>query len=684
MAEVPVIIAIGSSNMAGYLAKLEDVPDGDIVRWFGVGAATLSGWPKRLTMPGVRSWTPKLPYGTVNTYTVTSYGAATVAVSTTPFVAGDVGTFVFVATNTAGQGQVRRITAVGSASEVTITPAWSPLPGNNGTLVVIRDSHRIASVSADLLTVTKHADSPAFTAAVVGKFVLFFAAYGSSPAGAIFSLTRKIVAQTAQTITLEAALGFSPAVDTGFAVLTGTGAAQSLATIGTDAALRDLALDLNTAPVYLTGYDYDNWDRTPFASPLAVLGAFDSPMPPTTINPTINSIPEMAWQFRARFNAPLVILEFGISSSMISPFILPPGPGHVSWAHDIVQLDFHPSSPDSLYVALAASITSLRTLIEGEGNAMKVKAICINCADNDAQAVRYLNIGANMVLLRDALRTLIGDQTVPFIMSGPSAYGGTALQPSVYAQLQQVELEDQNSAYIDTRVGYGKAADGLHLSAAGQVQLGKDFPIAYDRIKTGSTFSDIDVCNLALSHIGASAKITTLDGTDTSAEARHCVRFYLPTLRALLEIHSWDFATRRTELVEVTNTRDEYAYAYEAPREMAFGIAVLAPGSASDAPTLPFLKEIDPAGRMVIYTDVDDAVVRYNRYVKNTRLQSESFKRAHSWLLASDLAGAIIKGVEGMKMAAHCLEMMRTFFGQATKHDSNQRKVEPETEAPWM
>jgi hypothetical protein len=786
MAETPVIISIGSSNMAGFGAALNDVSLADGARWFGYAPSQLLTYPRTASMAGVRIWTPRLPYATVETYTITAVPTTSqVTVSVYTFVAGDEGRWVFVSSNATGQGNVRRITSAGGSATATVNAVWASTLTAAGSLTIIRDSHTVLSVDSTSTVIRKTGTTPALNfggADLTGKFVVFFASYGSS-GSAIFSQSRKITSHTAETMTLEYALGLPGATlapfdntdnvagatitsvahglsngtritvaaasgilntgvgyaagtdlyiinkmnDTfevsatfggaaivltdqlgtttvtwyalgysGFVILTGTGANQSLATQATGAALRTLAVHMDTAPVYLTGYDYNNWDATPFGSPLAALGTFGTravtTFPPAVANtnPTINSVPELAWQFRSRFDTPIVMLELGISSSMISPLIIDAlvGSNYTGWAHDITQLDFHPSSDNGLYEALVMRIDSLRTLIEAEGNTMSVKAICINLFDNDAADPRYLRIGANAVLLRDALRTYIGDQTIPWIMAGPSVYGG-ALQPAIYAQLAQVEFEDPYSAYFDTRLTYGLHTDGVHYSAAGQIQLGRDFFTAWlriaDQADNSAVSTDVDICNIALSNIGDSAKVTALDGTDTSAQARHCIRYYPVAVREMLEMHSWDFATLRIELVEVTNTReDEWTYAYAAPTGMVGAIAVLAAGSSRDAPPQPYIIETDAGGTLVLYTDVEGAVIRYNRNAKNPCMFSALFVDALGWLLASKLAGPIIKGDQGKKEAKDCLSMMQQVLGRASTHDSNQRKVEPETDAPWI
>lgn len=59
--------------------------------------------------------------------------------------------------------------------------------------------------------------------------------------------------------------------------------------------------------------------------------------------------------------------------------------------------------------------------------------------------------------------------------------------------------------------------------------------------------SAVDLCNLALGHIGVD-EITDLNGTDKVS--RTCNLMYLPTLKYILSQHFWNFAMTRVTLSE--------------------------------------------------------------------------------------------------------------------------------------
>lgn len=529
--EVQVIVPVGDDITAGFRAKLCDVPPADLARWYGPAAASLTDWPVVASMPGVRSWLHRLPHATVEERPITGAGSNTIEIGGTPLITPtDVGTWIWITENATGQGQYRRIVEILDGGftlnvNAVFNPSLTDVGAGLGTLKIIRDSHRVTA-GTTLLVITKHPDTPAFTSAVVGKTVIFFHGYDADPAG----LAREIVAQTSQTITLDEPLPDVPPNDSGFAVLTGANAVQDLADITAGAALVPFGLNLDIAPVYSTGQDrcFTGDMGTPFASPLHELGlkltvassdeatnsvtvsdaAFTqddvgapakigsqtytiaevvtsteaileetlSPLPGAgdrliLVRSTVNFVPQLAWRVRQRSMLPVVVVELGSTGATILPSATPPDPAF-AWAREMTGNDLCPSSDASLYVVLKAALLSCKALIEAEGNTAKFYVV-VNCADHDAVSPNYQHIGTAMRVLRDALRVAVGDDAMPFIAAGPSAYGQGPpdLRPDIYTQLAALKATDAWTSYVDTRGGVEKASDGLRLSATGQIAL---------------------------------------------------------------------------------------------------------------------------------------------------------------------------------------------------------------------
>lgn len=211
--------------------------------------------------------------------------------------------------------------------------------------------------------------------------------------------------------------------------------------------------------------------------------------------------------------------------------------------------------------------------------------------------------------------------------------------------------------------------------------------------------SEVDICNLALSHLGDTATVGSLDPPEGSIQAEHCARFYPIARDSLLELHPWGFATRRIQLAQLGTGWPEWDYSYAQPADALNIIAVLPPDATDDysqgLSNVPlaaggsyvpkaFSCEIDANGADVIYSDQEDAVLRYTALVSDTTKFSPLFVMTLSWHLASMLAGPIIKGDAGAAEAKRCASMMQAFLSKATESDAGQRRINPQHSVTWM
>ncbi len=213
--------------------------------------------------------------------------------------------------------------------------------------------------------------------------------------------------------------------------------------------------------------------------------------------------------------------------------------------------------------------------------------------------------------------------------------------------------------------------------------------------------SEIDICNLALSHLGDSATVSSIDPPEGSAQAEHCARFYPIARDSLLEMHSWGFATRRMQLAQVANAWPEWDYAYAMPENAVNIIAVLPPDATNDYTQVShganalqtaggeftpqdFACEIDDEGSQIILTDQPNAVLRFTTTINDSTKFSPLFTVTLSWHLASMLAGAVIKGDAGATQASRCDGAMRQYLSQAKTSDVGQRRQNLSHQVAWM
>ncbi len=240
--------------------------------------------------------------------------------------------------------------------------------------------------------------------------------------------------------------------------------------------------------------------------------------------------------------------------------------------------------------------------------------------------------------------------------------------------------------------------------------------------------SAVTICNLALSHLGDTAQVASIYPPDQSVQAQLCARFYPIARNSLLEMAAWGFATRRIQLAKVSNPTvntvtwpsgatetscGTWRFAYALPAGVVNVLAVIpalasndyqeslgrfehdhlraayaagympVPGAPLDVPQ-PYAIETQADGSQIVLTDVPDAVLRYTTLVEDTTKFSALFALALSYLLASMLAGPIIKGDVGIQTAAAMLQAFNGIKGQAEASDANQRKTRVEPAVGWI
>tara|TARA_B100000575_G_scaffold95779_1_gene76336 strand:+ start:1123 stop:1791 length:669 start_codon:yes stop_codon:yes gene_type:complete len=216
--------------------------------------------------------------------------------------------------------------------------------------------------------------------------------------------------------------------------------------------------------------------------------------------------------------------------------------------------------------------------------------------------------------------------------------------------------------------------------------------------------TEVDICNLALAHLGDDATIATIKPPEGSAQAEKAARFYPIARDSLLETHTWNFAAKRSNLALTVNTIEQWDYAYAAPADMMSPVAIISPSaqndyatrmSAGDTPgnlTANFAPTI-VAGQYTpqqfaiegttIYTNQENAMLRYQAFITDPSTFSPLFVMTLSWHLASMLAGPVIKGDQGAAEAKRCTEMMARYMAEAKQQDNISRDITVEHIVPW-
>lgn len=222
--------------------------------------------------------------------------------------------------------------------------------------------------------------------------------------------------------------------------------------------------------------------------------------------------------------------------------------------------------------------------------------------------------------------------------------------------------------------------------------------------------SEVDISNLALSHLGERASVVSINPPEGSSFAPLCQIWFPVARRFALSIHDWNFATRRAEATLLTEVPlMGWAHAYAKPANSLTVFAVLPPGADGDvfssqlnkyaATSLQgfiepyaavaespqdFIMETLDDGSEVIYTNQADALMRFTVDVTDTGRFTPLFDLTLSHILASYLAGPILKGDVGRAESKAQLQMAMGMLGMAAKHDMRQQKSSVRPAPSWI
>jgi hypothetical protein len=190
--------------------------------------------------------------------------------------------------------------------------------------------------------------------------------------------------------------------------------------------------------------------------------------------------------------------------------------------------------------------------------------------------------------------------------------------------------------------------------------------------------SDVDISNMALSHIGEDALVVALSPPDGSVQSAHCARFW-PIARAeLQEVFEWSFCeARHGTLAQVESLLDNWTFAYTLPADCLKVRKLMADGELDERTSRPYVL----LGR-TLFTNDENPILVYTKLETDPTKFSPAFTACASYLLASYLAGPILKK-PSVGQAWYDLAMQR---GRAAAAVNANASTGEEHEAPagWM
>jgi len=194
------------------------------------------------------------------------------------------------------------------------------------------------------------------------------------------------------------------------------------------------------------------------------------------------------------------------------------------------------------------------------------------------------------------------------------------------------------------------------------------------------------ICNLALAKLGDAAQVKSIAPADGSMQAQYCALFYGQALSVLMDKHAWAFATVTAGLAQAAgNGNPLWAYAYALPADYFSLVEVRQAGAAPVEPfgweaaplnADPFVEYEIQAG--VLYCNLDGAVLVYVSNAFNDAANFQPmFVEALACLLASYLAGPILKGDVGAAAAQRFFGSFQAALAEAIVNDGQYRRVRP-------
>ena len=205
--------------------------------------------------------------------------------------------------------------------------------------------------------------------------------------------------------------------------------------------------------------------------------------------------------------------------------------------------------------------------------------------------------------------------------------------------------------------------------------------------------SAVEICNLALSFLGDSGGVATINPPDSTTVSKMCAIYYPIAKSAMLEMHDWSFATKRQLLAKLsTNETAGWRGVYEVPSDCMRVIRVR-PHARQEMPSwwtdnpLWFVEPNDANFEVMggkLYTNAENPVATYLTSEVSEGYFSPTFATAFAYYLAMEIAGSRVKGEEGQKLASLLSKQFQVALSTAKTRDANQQRKQVCFTPSWI
>lgn len=208
------------------------------------------------------------------------------------------------------------------------------------------------------------------------------------------------------------------------------------------------------------------------------------------------------------------------------------------------------------------------------------------------------------------------------------------------------------------------------------------------------TIGKVQICNMALAHVGTRSKIESL--TEGSTESDICNLWYDHALLEALESYDWNFARKRASLAAHSEDPPDgvWGFRYQYPTDCVVArhienptiinqsIVRGVPAALIEPDAIPYVIEMDETGEQkTILTDLDDAILVYTFHQTNTNLFTRVFITALSFLLAHHIAFSL---TGKMNLEQRLAQQFRLMIQNAAANNHNENVARAPRESEFI
>lgn len=175
---------------------------------------------------------------------------------------------------------------------------------------------------------------------------------------------------------------------------------------------------------------------------------------------------------------------------------------------------------------------------------------------------------------------------------------------------------------------------------------------------------------------GLGGRINSLD--ENSTEAEHCSIHYDDARDQALEDHDWKFASVEVSLALTGTAPDRWSYAYALPSNCIKPREIIASGVDPIEYDVGLSSDLTTK---LIYTNQEDAILRYTARVKDPNLYTPGFVNAMACRIAMAIALPLTQDRGKLQDA---VQMYAGMLSSAQVSDANTGHKLHEREASWI